>query len=168
MYIAPENPFPERKSKDMLFVQYLWDTKSFQAVDPELIQPSPNPKSPPPSSRVPQARGLPTPDPSIMKRAITVALTRGSMSTGKMSSTEAESLHSASKLSAAKALSAKRRSRASSGPHVRKKLDLCSEYHSSTCIVLLIALNSMSLIYLLCGRSKQKHVPRRCSGGDFG
>lgn len=126
MYIAPEHPFPEGKSKDMLFVKHSWDTKSFQAVDPELIEPPPSPKSPPPSSRGPQARPLPTPDPSIMKRAITGAITRGSMSTGKMSSTEAESLHSASKLSAAKALSAKRRSRASSGPHVRKKLELCS------------------------------------------
>ncbi|XP_056316073.1 origin recognition complex subunit 1 [Danio aesculapii] len=126
MYIAPENPFPEGKSKDMLFVKHSWDTKSFQVVDPELIESSPSPKSPPPSSRVPQARPLPTPDPSIMKRAITGAITRGSMSTGKMNSTEAESLHSASKLSAAKALSEKRRSRAFSGPHVRKKLELCS------------------------------------------
>ncbi|XP_051753962.1 origin recognition complex subunit 1 [Ctenopharyngodon idella] len=125
-YVPPEDPFPEGKSKDTLFVKLLWDTKSFRALDPELMQPPQSPKSPPPSSRVSQARALPTPDPSIMKRAISGTLTRGSMSTGKISSSEAESLHSASKLSAAKALSAKRRSRASSGPHVRKKLDLCS------------------------------------------
>ncbi|KAK2889257.1 hypothetical protein Q8A67_014632 [Cirrhinus molitorella] len=125
-YIPAEDPFPEGKSKDILFVKLLWDTKSFRAVDPELMQPPQSPKSPPPSSRAPQTRALPTPDLSIMKRAMSGTLTRGSLSTGKMSSSEAESLHSASKLSAAKALSAKRRSRASSGPHVRKKLDLCS------------------------------------------
>uniref|UniRef100_A0A8C2KXK2 Origin recognition complex subunit 1 n=1 Tax=Cyprinus carpio TaxID=7962 RepID=A0A8C2KXK2_CYPCA len=113
-------------SKDILFVKLLWDTKSFKALDPELMQPPQSPKSPPPSSRGPQTRALPTPDLSVMKRAMSGTLTRGSMSTGKMNSSEAESLHSASKLSAAKALSAKRRSRASSGPHVRKKLDLCS------------------------------------------
>uniref|UniRef100_A0A672N0C9 Origin recognition complex subunit 1 n=1 Tax=Sinocyclocheilus grahami TaxID=75366 RepID=A0A672N0C9_SINGR len=71
-------------------------------------------------------------DLSVMKRAMSGILTRGSMSTGKMSSSEAESLHSASKLSAAKALSAKRRSRAVSGPHVRKKLDLCSPSKNMT------------------------------------
>lgn len=124
-YVPAGYPFPEDKSKDTLFVKLLWDTKSFRALDPELMQPHQIPKSPPPSSWGSQARALPTPDPSIMKRAISGTLIRGSMSTGKMSSSEAESLHSASKLSAAKALSAKRRSRASSGPHVRKKLDLC-------------------------------------------
>uniref|UniRef100_A0A9J7ZV81 Origin recognition complex subunit 1 n=1 Tax=Cyprinus carpio carpio TaxID=630221 RepID=A0A9J7ZV81_CYPCA len=125
-YVPAENSFPEGKSKDILFVKLLWDTKSFKALDPELMQPPQSPKSPPPSSRGPQTRALPTPDLSVMKRAMSGTLTRGSMSTGKMNSSEAESLHSASKLSAAKALSAKRRSRASSGPHVRKKLDLCS------------------------------------------
>ncbi|XP_059416193.1 origin recognition complex subunit 1-like isoform X2 [Carassius carassius] len=125
-YVPVEDPFPVGKSRDILFVKLLWDTKSFKALDPELMQPPQSPKSPPLSSRRPQTRALPTPDPSIMKRATSGILTRGSMSTGKMSSSEAESLHSASKLSAAKALSAKRRSRAVSGPHVRKKLDLCS------------------------------------------
>uniref|UniRef100_A0A9J7Z0V7 Origin recognition complex subunit 1 n=1 Tax=Cyprinus carpio carpio TaxID=630221 RepID=A0A9J7Z0V7_CYPCA len=118
-------------SRDILFVKLLWDTKSFRALDPELMQPPQSPKSPPPSSRGPQTRALPTPDPSVMKRAMSGILTRGSMSTGKMSSSEAESLHSASKLSAAKALSAKRRSQAVSGPQVRKKLDLCSECHTA-------------------------------------
>ncbi|KAF4112271.1 hypothetical protein G5714_007066 [Onychostoma macrolepis] len=126
-YVPAEDSFPEVKSKDVLFVKLLWDTKSFRALEPELVQPpQKSPKSPAPSSRGPQTRALPTPDPLVMKRAMSCTLTRGSMSTGKMNSSEAESLHSASKLSAAKALSAKRRSRASSGPHVRKKLDLCS------------------------------------------
>uniref|UniRef100_A0A672K1J1 Origin recognition complex subunit 1 n=1 Tax=Sinocyclocheilus grahami TaxID=75366 RepID=A0A672K1J1_SINGR len=125
-YVPAEDSFPEGKSKDILFAKLLWDTKSFRALDPELMQPPQSPKSPPPSSRGPQTRALPTPDSSVMKRAMSGTLTRSSMSTGKMNSGEAESLHSASKLSAAKALSAKRRSRASSGPHVRKKLDLCS------------------------------------------
>ncbi|XP_016398267.1 origin recognition complex subunit 1 isoform X2 [Sinocyclocheilus rhinocerous] len=125
-YVPAEDSFPQGKSKDILFAKLLWDTKSFRALDPELMQPPQSPKSPPPSSRGPQTRALPTPDPSVMKRAMSGTLTRKSMSTGKMNSSEAESLHSASKLSAAKALSAKRRSRASSGPHVRKKLDLCS------------------------------------------
>ncbi|XP_026069301.1 origin recognition complex subunit 1-like isoform X2 [Carassius auratus] len=125
-YVPVEDPFPVGKSRDILFVKLLWDTKSFKALDPELMQPPQSPKSPPPSTRRPQIRALPTPDLSVMKRATSGILSRGSMSTGKMSSSEAESLHSASKLSAAKALSAKRRSRAVSGPHVRKKLDLCS------------------------------------------
>uniref|UniRef100_A0A8C2JYY5 Origin recognition complex subunit 1 n=1 Tax=Cyprinus carpio TaxID=7962 RepID=A0A8C2JYY5_CYPCA len=126
IYVPVQDPFPVGKSRDILFVKLLWDTKSFRALDPELMQPSQSPKSPPPSSRGPQPRALPTPDPSVMKRAMSGILTRGSMSTGKMSSSEAESLHSASKLSAAKALSAKRRSQAVSGPQVRKKLDLCT------------------------------------------
>uniref|UniRef100_A0A672N4P5 Origin recognition complex subunit 1 n=1 Tax=Sinocyclocheilus grahami TaxID=75366 RepID=A0A672N4P5_SINGR len=135
IYVPVEDPFPKGKSKGILFVKLLWDTKSFRALDPELMQPPQSSKSPPPSSRGPQTRALPTPDLSVMKRAMSGILTRGSMSTGKMSSSEAESLHSASKLSAAKALSAKRRSRAVSGPHVRKKLDLCSECHASTHIL---------------------------------
>uniref|UniRef100_A0A671LGF6 Origin recognition complex subunit 1 n=1 Tax=Sinocyclocheilus anshuiensis TaxID=1608454 RepID=A0A671LGF6_9TELE len=125
-YVPAEDSFPEGKSKDILFAKLLWDTKSFRALDPELMQPPQSPKSPPTSLRGPQTRALPTPDPSVMKRAMSGTLIRSSMSTGKINSSEAESLHSASKLSAAKALSAKRRSRASSGPHVRKKLDLCS------------------------------------------
>uniref|UniRef100_A0A671T0A2 Origin recognition complex subunit 1 n=1 Tax=Sinocyclocheilus anshuiensis TaxID=1608454 RepID=A0A671T0A2_9TELE len=131
-YVPVEDPFPKGKSKGILFVKLLWDTKSFRALDPELMQPPQSSKSPPPSSRGPQTRALPTPDLSVMKRAMSGILTRGSMSTGKMSSSEAESLHSASKLSAAKALSAKRRSRAVSGPHVRKKLDLCSPSKNMT------------------------------------
>ncbi|XP_043098718.1 origin recognition complex subunit 1 isoform X2 [Puntigrus tetrazona] len=125
-YVPAQDSFPEGKSKDILFVKLLWDTKSFSVLDPDLMQPPQSPKSPPASSQCPLTRALPTPDPSVMKRAMSVTLSRCSMSTGKINSSEAESLHSASKLSAAKALSAKRRSRASSGPHVRKKLDLCS------------------------------------------
>ncbi|KAA0712957.1 Origin recognition complex subunit 1 [Triplophysa tibetana] len=123
-FVSPEAPFPEGKSKDVLFVKLLWDTKAFRALSSEIMQPPLSPKSPPPPSRRPPARVLPTPDLTVMKRAtMSGALIRGSMSTGKLIS-EAESLHSASKLSAAKALSARRRSRATSGPHVRKKLDL--------------------------------------------
>ncbi|XP_016389856.1 origin recognition complex subunit 1-like [Sinocyclocheilus rhinocerous] len=131
-YVPVEDPFPKGKSKGILFVKLLWDTKSFRALNPELMQPPQSSKSPPPSSHGTQTRALPTPDLSVMKRAMSGILTRGSMSTGKMSSSEAESLHSASKLSAAKALSAKRRSRAVSGPHVRKKLDLCSPSKNMT------------------------------------
>nr|XP_055068296.1 origin recognition complex subunit 1 isoform X1 [Misgurnus anguillicaudatus] len=133
-HVSAEEPFPEEKSKDTLFVKLSWDTKAFHPLDPELMQPPQSPKSPPPSSRRPQTRILPTPDPTVMKRAMSGVLTRGSMSAGKISTVEAEaeSLHSASKLSAAKALSAKRRSRAASGPHVRKKLDLCSPSKNRT------------------------------------
>ncbi|XP_065154481.1 origin recognition complex subunit 1 isoform X2 [Paramisgurnus dabryanus] len=133
-YVSAGDPFPEEKSKDTLYVKLSWDTKAFRALDPELMQPPQSPKSPPPSSRRPQTRILPTPDPTVMKRAMSGVLTRGSMSAGKISTVEAEaeSLHSASKLSAAKALSAKRRSRAASGPHVRKKLDLCSPSKNKT------------------------------------
>ncbi|XP_056605965.1 origin recognition complex subunit 1 isoform X2 [Triplophysa dalaica] len=131
-FVSPEAPFPEGKSKDVLFVKLLWDSKAFRALSSEIMQPPLSPKSPPPSSRRPPARVLPTPDLAVMKRAtMSGALTRGSMSAGKIIS-EAESLHSASKLSAAKALSARRRGRATSGPHVRKKLDLYSPSKNMT------------------------------------
>ncbi|MCI4375619.1 hypothetical protein PGIGA_G00111650 [Pangasianodon gigas] len=125
-HIPAEAPFPDDKNKDTLFVKLTWDTKKFQVMDPELIKPPQSPKSPPPAQHAPRFRALPTPDPSVMKRAMSGVNTRGSMSTGKMASTEAESAHSASKLSAAKLLNVKRRGRVSSNPNIRKKLDLCS------------------------------------------
>ncbi|XP_066521037.1 origin recognition complex subunit 1 isoform X2 [Hoplias malabaricus] len=124
--IPAQDPFPEDESKDTLFVKLVWDTKSFRVLDGELFQPAQSPMSPPPSRRAPRVRALPTPDPSVLKRAMSGISTRGSMSTGKMVSTEAESAHSASKLSAAKILNMKRISRVSSNPNIRKKLDLCS------------------------------------------
>ncbi|XP_072539134.1 origin recognition complex subunit 1 [Salminus brasiliensis] len=124
--IPAEAPFPDGEGKDTLFVKLLWDTKAFQVLDSELFQPPQSPKSPPPAQRASRLRSLPTPDPTVIKRAMTGVSARGSMSTGKMNSTEAESAHSASKLSAAKLLNAKRRSRVSSNPNIRKKLDLCS------------------------------------------
>uniref|UniRef100_A0A8B9KPN7 Origin recognition complex subunit 1 n=1 Tax=Astyanax mexicanus TaxID=7994 RepID=A0A8B9KPN7_ASTMX len=130
--IPAEAQFPDGASKDTLFVKLLWDTKAFRILDTELFQSPQSPRSPPPAQRAPRLRSLPTPDPSVMKRAMTGIATRGSMSTGKINSTEAESAHSASKLSAAKVLNVKRRSRVSSNPTIRKKLDLCSELHVSS------------------------------------
>uniref|UniRef100_A0A8B9KKE3 Origin recognition complex subunit 1 n=1 Tax=Astyanax mexicanus TaxID=7994 RepID=A0A8B9KKE3_ASTMX len=109
--IPAEAQFPDGASKDTLFVKLLWDTKAFRILDTELFQSPQSPRSPPPAQRAPRLRSLPTPDPSVMKRAMTGIATRGSMSTGKINSTEAESAHSASKLSAAKVLNVKRRSR---------------------------------------------------------
>ncbi|KAB5584357.1 hypothetical protein PHYPO_G00106510 [Pangasianodon hypophthalmus] len=125
-HIPAEAPFPDDKSKDTLFVKLTWDTKKFQVMDSELIKPPQSPKSPPPAQHARRLRALPTPDPSVMKRAMSGVSMRGSMSTGKRASTEAESAHSASKLSAAKLLNVKRRGRVSSNPNIRKKLDLCS------------------------------------------
>ncbi|XP_017335281.1 origin recognition complex subunit 1 isoform X1 [Ictalurus punctatus] len=125
-HVPVETPFPDDKSKDTLFVKFMWDTKTFQVMDPELMKPPQRPKSPPPAQHPPRLRALPTPDLSVMKRAMSGINTRSSMSTGKMGSTEAESAHSASKLSAAKLLNVKRRDRVSSNPNIRKKLDLCS------------------------------------------
>lgn len=128
-HIPAETPFPDGENKNTLFVKLKWDTKKFQVmVDlTELINPPESPRSPPVTQHAPRLRALPTPDPSVMKRAISGMNTRGSMSTGKLGSTEAESAHSASKLSAAKLLNVKRRGRVSSNPNIRKKLELCSE-----------------------------------------
>ncbi|KAI4883335.1 hypothetical protein NFI96_011185, partial [Prochilodus magdalenae] len=125
-HLPSQAPFPDHENKDTLFVKLAWDTKAFHVLDPELFQPPQSPRSPPPSQQAPRARALPTPDPTVMKRAMTGTRTRGSMSTGKIGTTEAESAHSASKLSAAKVLNMKRRGRVSSNPNIRKKLDLCS------------------------------------------
>uniref|UniRef100_A0A3B4DR05 Origin recognition complex subunit 1 n=2 Tax=Pygocentrus nattereri TaxID=42514 RepID=A0A3B4DR05_PYGNA len=125
-HIPAQAPFPDRENKDTLFVKLVWDTKAFRIMDPELFQPPQSPKSPPPYQHAPRVRALPTPDPTVMKRAMIGVHTRSSMSTGKMGTSEAESAHSASKLSAAKVLNMKRRSRISSNPNIRKKLDLCS------------------------------------------
>ncbi|TSL22053.1 Origin recognition complex subunit 1 [Bagarius yarrelli] len=123
-HIPAEAPFPDHNSKDTLFVKLQWDTKKFQVMDPELMKPPQIPKSPSPAQEAPRLRTLPTPDPNVMKRAMSGVSTRGSMSTGKISSAGAESAHSASKLSAAKLLNVKRRSRVSA--NIRKKLELCS------------------------------------------
>ncbi|XP_058259215.1 origin recognition complex subunit 1 isoform X2 [Hemibagrus wyckioides] len=125
-HVPAEAPFPDDKSKNTLFVKLQWDTKKFQVMDPDSMKPPQSPKSPPPAQHAPRLRALPTPDPSVMKRAMSGVNARGCMSTGKMGSTEAESAHSASKLSAAKLLNVKRRGRVSSNPNIRKKLDLCS------------------------------------------
>ncbi|XP_062853159.1 origin recognition complex subunit 1 [Trichomycterus rosablanca] len=125
-HIPADLPFPDDENKHTLFVKLTWDTKAFRAMDPELIRPPRSPESPPPSQNAPRLRALPTPDPSVMKRAVSGVNARGSMSTGKMTYTEAESAHSASKLSAAKSLNVKRRGRVSSNPTIRKKLELCS------------------------------------------
>ncbi|XP_060723514.1 origin recognition complex subunit 1 isoform X1 [Tachysurus vachellii] len=125
-HVPAKDPFPDDKNKNTLFVKLQWDTKNFQVLDPELMKPPQSPKSPPPARHAPRLRALPTPDPSVIKRAMSGVNTRGSMSTGKMGSTGAESAHSASKLSAAKLLNVKRRGRVSSNPNIRKKLDLCS------------------------------------------
>ncbi|KAM9483331.1 origin recognition complex subunit 1 [Clarias gariepinus] len=128
-HVPAEAPFPDDESKNTLFVKLTWDSKKFQVMDPELINPPAppqSPESPPPPQLSLRLRALPTPDPSVMKRAMSGVMTRGSMSTGKLGSNEAESAHSASKLSAAKLLNVKRRGRVSSNPNIRKKLDLCS------------------------------------------
>ncbi|XP_076870957.1 origin recognition complex subunit 1 isoform X2 [Brachyhypopomus gauderio] len=123
-HIPATQPFPDNESKDTLFVKLIWDTKSFRAMDPDLILLPRSPRSPPPPAHA--TRALPTPDPTVMKRAMIGVHPRTCMSTGKMVTAEAESAHSASKLSAAKVLNVKRRSRVSSNPNIRKKLDLCS------------------------------------------
>ncbi|XP_028856628.1 origin recognition complex subunit 1 [Denticeps clupeoides] len=145
-HIKVEAPFPETQTNNTLYVKLSWDTKTFKAIDMGLTKPwdtvttppkqgtqSPvveSPKSPPPSAssqRGPALRALPTPDPTVMRRASsTSSYTSRTMSTGKIRSREAESIHSASKLSASKLLSEKRRGRATSGPAVRKKLELSS------------------------------------------
>uniref|UniRef100_A0A667YT43 Origin recognition complex subunit 1 n=1 Tax=Myripristis murdjan TaxID=586833 RepID=A0A667YT43_9TELE len=117
-------------SKDTLYVKLSWDMKTFKVLDPVLMedaaQPTPASTPPRPKSALPPSppcsppaaapvsqgrarRALPTPDPTVMRRASSVAHSRGTMSAGKIGTTEAESLHSASKLSASKCLSAKRR-----------------------------------------------------------
>ncbi|CAL8252615.1 unnamed protein product [Merluccius merluccius] len=153
-YISPEALFPEGDQKEVLYVKLSWNTKAFSVVKPELMEtiaapslaapslaspprhsipalpPSP-PCSPPvmatPRARAPSRRALPTPDPTVMNRAIAVGGgSRRTMSTGKMMASEAESMHSASKLSASKGLSAKRRSSITRTPGVCKKLELSS------------------------------------------
>uniref|UniRef100_A0A4W4F0A6 Origin recognition complex subunit 1 n=1 Tax=Electrophorus electricus TaxID=8005 RepID=A0A4W4F0A6_ELEEL len=119
-HIPAADPFPDNESEDTLFVKLIWDTKTFRKMPP------PVPKSPSPSVPVTRARALPTPDPTVMKRAMAGLHPHSCMSTGKIGTAEAESAHSASKLSAAKILNVKRRSRVSSNPNIRKKLELCS------------------------------------------
>ncbi|XP_067452192.1 origin recognition complex subunit 1 isoform X2 [Thunnus thynnus] len=136
-------PFPDSYDKDTLYVKLSWDTKTFRLVDSALVEglsppscPKPSlPPSPPcsppvatPASRGPSRRALPTPDPTVMFRAVSgeARYSRATMSAGEAGAMEAESLHSATKLSASKCLSAKRRNASARTPGVRKKLELSS------------------------------------------
>ncbi|CAJ1059496.1 origin recognition complex subunit 1 isoform X1 [Xyrichtys novacula] len=138
-------PFPDPGDPDSLYVKLSWDSKTFKVVDSALVNPDPAPASCPkpslppsppcsppaaaPASRGLARRALPTPDPSVMRRAALgeVRYSRASASAGKACyAAEAESLHSATKLSASKCLSAKRRNAMERTPGVRKKLELCS------------------------------------------
>ncbi|XP_029563897.1 origin recognition complex subunit 1 isoform X1 [Salmo trutta] len=138
-HVPEDTPFPEPGTKDTLYVKLSWDTKAFNVLDPVLMQDTPASTPPKPAlplfppcaspaatpvSRGPVRRALPTPDPTVMRRAGSVSDTRATMSAGKMGTLEAESIHSASKLSASKILSAKRRGSAADTPGVRKKLQL--------------------------------------------
>nr|XP_046156128.1 origin recognition complex subunit 1 [Oncorhynchus gorbuscha] len=123
-HVPEDTPFPEPGTKDTLYVKLSWDTKAFNVLDPVLMQDIPASTPPPPVSRGLVRRALPTPDPTVMRRAGSVSDTRATMSAGKRSTLEAESIHSASKLSASKILSAKRRGSAADTPGVRKKLQL--------------------------------------------
>ncbi|CDQ92627.1 unnamed protein product [Oncorhynchus mykiss] len=138
-HVPEDTPFPEPGTKDTLYVKLSWDTKAFNVLDPVLMQDTsastPPKPAPPlftpcasptatPVSRGPVHHALPTPDPTVMRRAGSVSDTRATMSAGKRSTLEAESIHSASKLSASKILSAKRRGSAADTPGVRKKLQL--------------------------------------------
>ncbi|KAM9848832.1 origin recognition complex subunit 1 [Aulostomus maculatus] len=140
-------PFPDSIDKDVLYVKLSWDMKTFKMLDPVPVAfspplcpktsfpPSP-PSSPPaatPTSRGPSHRALPTPDPSVMRRAasVDVRYSRVPMSEGKTCTVEAESLHSATKSSASKCLSAKRRNATARTPGVRKRLELSWEEKSS-------------------------------------
>uniref|UniRef100_A0A4W5KLK0 Origin recognition complex subunit 1 n=1 Tax=Hucho hucho TaxID=62062 RepID=A0A4W5KLK0_9TELE len=138
-HVPEDTPFPEPGTKDTLYVKMSWDTKAFNVLDPVLMQDTPASTPPKPAlplfppcaspaatpvSRGPVRRALPTPDPTVMRRAGSVSDTRATMSTGKMGTLEAESIHSASKLSASKILSTRRRGSAADTPGVRKKLQL--------------------------------------------
>ncbi|KAL7396535.1 hypothetical protein ABVT39_007448 [Epinephelus coioides] len=143
-------PFPDSNDRDTLYVKLSWDSKTFKAVESELVSassspppscprpslpPSP-PNSPPaaaPATRGPAQRALPTPDLAVMRRAASgeVRYSRATMSAGKPGAAEAESLHSATKLSASKCLSAKRRNASARTPGVRKKLELNGPEKSS-------------------------------------
>nr|XP_033503776.1 origin recognition complex subunit 1 isoform X2 [Epinephelus lanceolatus] len=143
-------PFPDSNDRDTLYVKLSWDSKTFKAVESELVSassspppscprpslpPSP-PNSPPaaaPATRGPARRALPTPDLAVIRRAASgeVRYSRATMSAGKAGAAEAESLHSATKLSASKCLSAKRRNASARTPGVRKKLELNGPEKSS-------------------------------------
>ncbi|XP_054915351.1 origin recognition complex subunit 1 [Poeciliopsis prolifica] len=123
-------PFPVSEDEDIFYVKLSWDSRTFRPVDPSLLDasctrcpslPLSPPRSPPtaaPAARGPARRGLPAPDPAVM---------RGATATPTSSrKPEAESLHSLTKLSASKCLSAKRRSATQRTPGVRKKLQLSS------------------------------------------
>uniref|UniRef100_A0A3B4XS75 Origin recognition complex subunit 1 n=1 Tax=Seriola lalandi dorsalis TaxID=1841481 RepID=A0A3B4XS75_SERLL len=125
-------PFPDSNEKDTLYVKLSWDSKSFRSVDSAVVESTSEPppaSSPAPASRGISRRALPTPDPTILRRATSgeVRYSRATMSAGKAgAAAEAESLHSATKLSASKCLSAKRRNASARTPGVRKKLELSS------------------------------------------
>lgn len=148
-HLDAASPFPDAGDAETLYVKLSWDSKTFKVLDAALVEAPPTPASSPPpcskpslpslppcsppaaaaASRAPSRRALPTPDPSVMRRASSgeVRLSRATVSAGKLSTVEAESLHSATKLSASKCLSGKRRNASARTPGVRKKLELSSE-----------------------------------------
>uniref|UniRef100_A0A8C7SDF9 Origin recognition complex subunit 1 n=1 Tax=Oncorhynchus mykiss TaxID=8022 RepID=A0A8C7SDF9_ONCMY len=90
-------------TKDTLYVKLSWDTKAFNVLDPVLMQDTsastpPKPALPlftpcasptaTPVSRGPVHHALPTPDPTVMRRAGSVSDTRATMSAGKRSTLE--------------------------------------------------------------------------------
>uniref|UniRef100_A0AAZ3R0A3 Origin recognition complex subunit 1 n=1 Tax=Oncorhynchus tshawytscha TaxID=74940 RepID=A0AAZ3R0A3_ONCTS len=90
-------------SPDTLYVKLSWDTKAFNVLDPVLMQDTPASTPPKPAlplfppcasptatpvSRGPVRRALPTPDPTVMRRAGSVSDTRATMSAGKRSTLE--------------------------------------------------------------------------------
>ncbi|XP_018609549.2 origin recognition complex subunit 1 [Scleropages formosus] len=124
-HLPPDASFPETGQKGTLYFKLCWDTKAFKVVDAEGRHL--DDKTPLVSVSVaPTTRVLPTPDATVMKRALSVTLSRVSASAGKLAASEVESGHSASKLSASKFLSRRRRGSCDSTPGVRKKLDLNS------------------------------------------
>uniref|UniRef100_A0A8C9TMW0 Origin recognition complex subunit 1 n=1 Tax=Scleropages formosus TaxID=113540 RepID=A0A8C9TMW0_SCLFO len=126
-HLPPDASFPETGQKGTLYFKLCWDTKAFKVVDAEGRHL--DDKTPLVSVSVaPTTRVLPTPDATVMKRALSVTLSRVSASAGKLAASEVESGHSASKLSASKFLSRRRRGSCDSTPGVRKKLDLNSEF----------------------------------------
>uniref|UniRef100_A0A3B3U0T7 Origin recognition complex, subunit 1 n=1 Tax=Poecilia latipinna TaxID=48699 RepID=A0A3B3U0T7_9TELE len=123
-------PFPVSEDGDTFYVKLSWDSRTFRPVDPSLLDaPRPShpsiplspPRSPPAAARGPGGRrGLPAPDPAVMRGATATP------ASSRKPGAEAESLHSLTKLSASKCLSAKRRSATQRTPGVRKKLQLSS------------------------------------------
>ncbi|XP_037837186.1 origin recognition complex subunit 1 isoform X2 [Kryptolebias marmoratus] len=133
-------PSDDGDDDETLYVKLAWDSKVFRILDSALVaspprHPNPSlppspPRSPPaatPASRTSSRCTLPTPDPTVLRRAALgeVRRSRAAASAGK-NPAAMEALHSETKLSASKCLSAKRRHGTERTPGVRKKLQLCS------------------------------------------